>query len=39
MLGGVEVPSEDARCLESLLKKWLFHKCKVLSGVPFLRAC
>ncbi len=34
MLGGVEVPTADARCLESLLKKWLFHKCKTLTGVP-----
>jgi SIR2-like domain len=33
MLGGVEVPTEDARCLESLLKKWLFHKCKALTAV------
>jgi hypothetical protein len=32
MLGGVEVPMKDARCLEMLLKKWLFHKCKALSG-------
>jgi len=33
MLGGVEVPPEDARCLERLLKKWLFHKCRALSDV------
>jgi hypothetical protein len=32
MLGGVEVPTEDAQCLERLLKKWLFQKCRALSG-------
>jgi hypothetical protein len=33
MLGGVAVPTADAACLESLLKKWLFHKCRALTGV------
>jgi hypothetical protein len=33
MLGGVEIPTEDARCLERLLKKWLFCKCRALTGV------
>jgi hypothetical protein len=33
MLGGVEVPVKNAQCLERLLKKWLFHKCRSLSCV------
>ena len=31
MLGGVEVPTEDARCLERLLKKWLFTNARHLA--------
>lgn len=32
-LGNVEVPFQNAQCLERLLKKWLFHKCRSLSHV------
>jgi len=32
-IGSVEVPTADAQCLERLLKKWLFQKCKTLSAV------
>jgi hypothetical protein len=32
-LGGVDILKEDAKCLESLLKKWLFYRCKALSSV------
>lgn len=28
---GAEISAADAQCLEQLLKKWLFHKCKTLS--------
>jgi len=33
MLGSVAVPVHNAQCLERLLKKWLFHKCRSLSQV------
>lgn len=31
---GEEVTAEDARCLEQLLKKWLFLRCKTVSDAP-----
>ncbi|MGA2608709.1 MAG: SIR2 family protein [Terriglobia bacterium] len=31
---GMEVSATDAQCLEHLVKKWLFHKCKALNATP-----
>jgi hypothetical protein len=32
MFDNAKVPAADAQCLEQLLKKWLFNKCKALSA-------
>jgi hypothetical protein len=29
---GITASAADAQCLEQLLKKWLFHRCKMLSA-------
>lgn len=29
---GISISGKDAECLEQLLKKWLFHKCRIVSS-------